>query len=322
MASKIAAAHLVHLDMDETRVSPEVFMRRTMLIGMTALVAGVMGCSGGDIGAAEGVPQTDNTQPTDDPNSDLTSALVIDENTGARVAGHIQTSAGVIAFVAIRTDATHITVKITINGKTFDGALDADTTVIDGHDAVLTVAEKEFLKGFSEALAEKIDMPEESPQIPVYRFAALLSIAPNGFVHRRLETSDTPVAALGAPPDSGVWGNEGKTCIKIGTIVNTSYTANYKNDAGKDLGNSYLLDPIKVGSDGGKIVVNGKTNDYSCMGRCGAGCSGIGGGWTKDCLDHDTCSLKYKASGGASDPNCGNEYNEASDDIFASCTGK
>ena len=299
-------------------------MRRAMLIGFAAMVAGVVGCSSAEIGEAEGVPQTDNTRPTDDPNSDLTSALVIDENTGTRVSGRLQTSDGVLAFVAIRTDATRITVKITVNGRTFDGTLDGDTTVIDGHDVVLTVAEKTLLKGFSDALAEKIGMPEESPQVPVYRFAALLSIAPEGHVHRRLETYNGPVAAVGTPvsPDAGKFGNEGVTCIKIGTIVGSTYTANFINDAGVDIGTRNILDPVKVGYDGGKGVVNSKSVDYSCMGRCGAGCSGFGGGWTKDCLDHDQCSLTYKASGGASDKNCGNEYNEASDDIFASCSGK
>jgi hypothetical protein len=301
-------------------------MRRATLIGLAALVAGVVGCSSGEIGASEGVPQTDNPPPADDPNSDLTSALVIDENTGTRVSGRLATANGAISFVAIRTDATQITVKITINGKTFDGTLDGDTTVIDGHDAVLTDAEKALLKGFSDALAEKIGMPEESPQVPVYRFSAFLSIAPTGYVHRRLEFG--PVAALGTAPDSGTWGNEvptGKTsgpkCIKLGTVVNSTYTANVKNDAGVDTGNQYVLAPATVGYDGGKGTLNGKSVDYSCMGRCGAGCSGIGGGWTKDCFDHDMCSLKYMASGGASDGNCGNEYNEASDDIFASCNG-
>lgn len=63
------------------------------------------------------------------------------------------------------------------------------------------------------------------------------------------------------------------------------------------------------------------------MGRCGPGCgrSWIPSGWAKDCMDHDQCSHKNYSSGGGSDPNCGDEYNEAIDDwtfsVIRGCNG-
>ncbi|OAL49016.1 hypothetical protein IQ07DRAFT_654515 [Pyrenochaeta sp. DS3sAY3a] len=70
-----------------------------------------------------------------------------------------------------------------------------------------------------------------------------------------------------------------------------------------------------VGSNFGTNSVNG---DYSCNGRCGAGCTGtaLGNAYTQDCFSHDICSWFNNASGGASDPNCGAAYNAAVDDTL------
>lgn len=104
--------------------------------------------------------------------------------------------------------------------------------------------------------------------------------------------------------------DDGRVCIK----KNTTVTAHYDNQAGT---------PFAVG-----VVVSANwgtsacgSGNYSCMGRCGAGCNGFGGGWTLDCLEHDACSHDLCASGGSSDRNCGDEYNHASSDIFSSCSG-
>ncbi|CAI6302473.1 unnamed protein product [Periconia digitata] len=71
-----------------------------------------------------------------------------------------------------------------------------------------------------------------------------------------------------------------------------------------------------VGSNFGPNSGNG--GEYSCNGRCGAGCSGfaLGNAYTQDCFSHDVCSWFNNASGGASDPNCGAAYNAAVDDTL------
>ena len=50
---------------------------------------------------------------------------------------------------------------------------------------------------------------------------------------------------------------------------------------------------------------------------------GFGGGSTKDCLDHDACSNRFKSKNRSRDVYCGDEYTAAADDFFrsSSCKG-
>ncbi len=104
--------------------------------------------------------------------------------------------------------------------------------------------------------------------------------------------------------------NEGITCIYKGTNVTATY----------DLGNNGTVRnrTVKVNSNGG--------GSYGCMGRCGGGCGwGAPSSYTKDCMDHDKCSLDTGASGGSSDSNCGDEFDHAADDwtwgVWRGCRG-
>jgi len=73
-----------------------------------------------------------------------------------------------------------------------------------------------------------------------------------------------------------------------------------------------------VGSNYGETTHDGSSGDYSCNGRCGAGCTGtaLGNYYTQNCFSHDMCSYWNDASGGASDPNCGADYVAAEDDFL------
>ncbi len=104
--------------------------------------------------------------------------------------------------------------------------------------------------------------------------------------------------------------DDGRVCIKKTTTVTAYYDDRYGAAFSKG---------VVVGDNWGTSACG--SGNYACMGRCGAGCSGFGGGWTLDCLEHDACSHDLCASGGGSDPNCGDEYNHASSDIFSSCSG-
>ncbi|KNG46423.1 hydrolytic enzyme protein [Stemphylium lycopersici] len=99
----------------------------------------------------------------------------------------------------------------------------------------------------------------------------------------------------------------GISCLKIGATATASWT----NAAGQSCRWRGI-----VGSNFGSNSVNG--GEYSCNGRCGAGCSGtaIGNVYTQDCFSHDVCSWFNNASGGASDANCGAAYNAAIDDTI------
>ncbi|MCP5350953.1 MAG: hypothetical protein H7A10_08325 [Oceanospirillaceae bacterium] len=102
--------------------------------------------------------------------------------------------------------------------------------------------------------------------------------------------------------------NEGITCI----YKNTTVKAQFDDSRGNHEVNVVVGSTAKAG--------------YGCMGRCGAGCGNIlPSAWTKDCMDHDECSAENNSSGGSSDKNCGDEYNEAVDDwtfgVARGCSG-
>ncbi|KAF9701052.1 hypothetical protein EKO04_000123 [Ascochyta lentis] len=120
------------------------------------------------------------------------------------------------------------------------------------------------------------------------------------------------------------------TCLKTGATA----TATWKNSAGQTCRWTGT-----VGSNFGTNSVTG--GDYSCNGRCGAGCSGtaLGSAYTQDCFSHDVCSWFNNASGGARyvlkirsntllrltasrDANCGAAYDAAVDDtLLGAATG-
>ncbi|KAJ6272636.1 hypothetical protein PSV08DRAFT_245434 [Bipolaris maydis] len=81
------------------------------------------------------------------------------------------------------------------------------------------------------------------------------------------------------------------SCLKVGATA----TATWTNAAGRTCRWTGI-----VGSNFGTNSVNG--GDYSCNGRCGAGCSGaaLGNVYTQDCFSHDICSWFNNAIGGAS----------------------
>ena len=92
--------------------------------------------------------------------------------------------------------------------------------------------------------------------------------------------------------------NEGVKCIKKGQWV----YAQWDTSSGQVRGES-----VKTNANWG--------GNYGCMGRCGGGCGwGAPSSYTKDCMDHDVCSKRHNSSSGSSDPNCGDEYNQAMDD--------
>ncbi|CAG5177894.1 uncharacterized protein ALTATR162_LOCUS8431 [Alternaria atra] len=97
------------------------------------------------------------------------------------------------------------------------------------------------------------------------------------------------------------------SCVRVGATATASWT----NAAGQSC--------RWTGVVGSNFGANSENNgEYSCNGRCGAGCSGtaIGNAYTQDCFSHDMCSWFNNAEGGASDPNCGAAFNAAIDDTI------
>ncbi|CAJ2501271.1 Uu.00g041240.m01.CDS01 [Anthostomella pinea] len=104
------------------------------------------------------------------------------------------------------------------------------------------------------------------------------------------------------------------TCLKVGATA----TAKWTNSAGQSC--------TFTGVVGSNYGTNSAGGDYSCNGRCGAGCTGtaLGNVYAQDCFSHDICSYFENATGGSSDPNCGAAYDAAVDDtvggVLAGCS--
>jgi hypothetical protein len=268
-----------------------------MFLGLAAVATMVAaGCGGGSIGEPEG--------STNVSGGDTVTGLLLDENSDTVTRGRFVTTDGQISFSAT-SDADTSAVRIQINGKTFDVTINGSITV-DGHDAVLTEAEKALLLTFSEALTSRFQTETKGATRfeSVARLGSYLSQAPEGHVHVRLVNGvELPEGVAASAATAAI------VCLKKKATATASYTDNKGVRTTK---------PVVVGSNWGGNACN-TGGDYNCMGLCGAGCAGSN--WTQDCLDHDTCSHDKCSKYGPLDPNCKDEFNRASDDYNATAPG-
>ncbi|QSZ36204.1 hypothetical protein DSL72_007330 [Monilinia vaccinii-corymbosi] len=124
-----------------------------------------------------------------------------------------------------------------------------------------------------------------------------------------MHASYTPILAL----VMATLAHASVSCLKVGSTAK----ATWENSASKTC--------TWTGTVGSNFGINALTaGNYSCNGRCGAGCTGaaVGNYYTQDCWNHDICSYFNNALGGASDANCGSAYLAAVDDyIFGGIDG-
>ncbi len=228
----------------------------------------------------------------------------VSEHTATTIAGSVANEHGAVEFAAATTGAGLVWVDIAINGKHFGLraepsdqigwlAIEGDLTV-DADDVALIDALADSAVDY---LGTDTYVYQERALIGAAQYLAQLRVADSvAPVVRDVYQVDAPVPASTA--------NNGITCIRKGS----SYTASYDRANGAVRSRS-----ITCNSNWGSSVCG--SGNYACMGRCGAGCSGIS--WTLDCLEHDYCSHDECASGGSSDNNCGDEYNHAIEDAAA-----
>lgn len=233
--------------------------------------------------------------------------LVIAAHEADLVRGGFYAGDAVVEFEARALDAGFATLEMTINGKyvgyqtevTEDGGW---FEVIGG--AQLTPADLAAATAVSASLGAYL-APDGDPDalhetVLLATPSVLATLKPGDAIpsfHRKLIMVDGPVSQAN--------GDEGSKCIKRGS----TYSAFYDNSNGAGTTKN-----VTCNSNLGSSACGG--GDYSCMGKCAAGC-GFGWAWTLDCLEHDICSHDLCASGGSSDPNCGDEYNDASGDFWA-----
>lgn len=214
----------------------------------------------------------------------------------------------------VTADKGNYYLKFSIDNQSLEAWInfEEETLTHDGHKAVLTTAQKEvllkFANRFGEALVNSNGNTRSDFEIGQMEYSFLRTVeywsqAPQGYVHTHQVITVNTTAAKSTR-------NDGVTCIK----KNNRYTLKYT-----DRNNTVITRNRKAGYDGG--------GSYDCMGRCGASCGSfwIPSAWTLDCFEHDQCSLELNASGGASDPSCGDEFTEAADDyiwgVLRGCRG-
>lgn len=199
-------------------------------------------------------------------------------------------------------------VLITLNSKKLKAVINYEQEQIDFQTdgVILTKEEKGALLDTGSSIADLI-LKNNEENISMLEYALLSSMqywsnAPQDYSHINR-------TVIGPEEASGITSrDEGITCIQKGTYVNAQY----------DDSRGSHSDRVKVGSSGA---------GFQCIGRCGAKCGQwwIPSAWTKDCLDHDQCSLKNNSTTGPLDRNCGDEYTEAADDyifgVIRGCRG-
>jgi|GEM_PF-1562440 len=230
------------------------------------------------------------------------------EHRDGSLEGELTGAAAEVGFSASELSAGEVRLSIEVGGHALDVHVDRANGWLesDGHGATLTADHRAALASLAEALTRELGpaLDPNGPAGSVITAATYWSQAPANFAIAGRSLS----LASGKGELASAVGNDGVHCLKKWRSNWASWNA--ATSTYREYG-----ERVTVGSN--------FSSSYGCMGRCGAGCSGIGGGWTQDCLDHDTCSFYNNSSGGSGDPNCGDEFVAAEDDFWGggSCNG-
>ena len=276
------------------------YTMKTQVSSLILVVALLFGCSGERM-APEGMPAEGQAPlayelgiTTHNDNALVAQAIY----NNVRVAYAIEATGELQFEVAVRLDDAPLR-------ATMD--LSKERIVTEGGNVVLTEPQKEALLNAGGKLSEYL-LANKGTDVSMVEFTLLRMMeywgkSPEGYAYAhnsyRAEAPRMNVRSR----------DEGITCIRKNQVV----TAEYDDSRGSQA----------VSVTTGANYPQG----YGCMGRCGADCGNvfIPSAWTKDCMDHDVCSYYNNSSGGSSDVNCGDEYDEAIDDwlwgVLSGCSG-
>jgi len=249
------------------------------------------------------------TQCADNSISPQADEIGLTTQTEDRIFGKFSVDNVEITYSAKALSELQYDVELKINNSVINASIDYETEgiVLDGHDNHITELEKDAILGTGEVFANYL-LEQKGGDIAMIEYTVLtlmdyIARSPENYVYlKRVIKTEINTTNLRSR-------NEGITCIRRNTTVNAEYDDSRGNHS----------DRVRVGS---KPRAN-----YGCMGRCGADCGRwwIPSAWTKDCMDHDQCSNVNFSSGGGSDRNCGDEYNESVDDyifgVIRGCRG-
>lgn len=223
--------------------------------------------------------------------------------------GKLKTNLSTIDYSVEAISELEFKVLISIDNKDIEALINFgnENISIDGHDNNFSESQKEALLNTGKIISEYLlDSKKGEISMAEYTLLTLMEYwgkSPIGYIYSKRNIQSLSNSMNLKSRDEGI------TCIRKNTFVTAEY----------DDSNGNHSDRVEVGSEPRK--------DYGCMGRCGSGCGrwGIPSAWTKDCMDHDQCSNVNNASGGSSDRNCGDEFNEAADDyvfgVIRGCRG-
>lgn len=80
---------------------------------------------------------------------------------------------------------------------------------------------------------------------------------------------------------------------------------------------TYAFYSYRTGEEWAWSLKYGSAQDC-CLGRCGAGCNWLDKEAFLDCFDHDVCLTHFDGSVLGSNPDCGDEFDDAADDYIVS----
>lgn len=276
-----------------------------LAFGLSLLACGCVGqVSDGETSSEDAVPSGSTAQ-----------GLTFTRHDASALEGTFALDGGIVRFVATSVEAGHAELHFQINDKVVQYEGLASTDEQEGFfrvnaDVAFSAAEKELARSLVDALSQEFGNEASALSLfeaSVPKMAQFIADQREGSVISsiaRLEFAGADTAREKSLNDDGV------TCVKRGKSMSVQYD---------DKKGAVRTVAVVVGANWGTSACG--SGNYDCMGRCSAGCTGFGGGWTLDCLEHDACSHDMCAGGGNRDSNCGDEYSNATWDIFASCSG-
>lgn len=271
-------------------------------------------------------------------------ALEITHRTARKIEGKLAYAGALISFKASLEKEKVAVVNILVNGWPYDARTDAtEKTRLDGHDGALMAEERIALMMLDSVLGPVLKPFAKRPrhEVLLSDYVAMLSEAPVGFTHSAqeiappskknkvmqeepahpdgltplelerqqfpaLQSSENQTAAAGSCQRSG---EAGVVTIPCGSRYPVYATTCH------DAAHCYQCyggAPMGPKSSG-------------CYGRCGPGCGNSTrcGRYGLDCADHDYCCQAHGGCLDPNDPECGDEFKEASDDFLraGSCCG-
>jgi hypothetical protein len=258
--------------------------------------------------------------------------LTITENTSARFRGSFVEQGLRLEFDA-QLEQSYATVQLDINGKVFTigHAHDTGALDLDGNGVILSDGDKGLLNSFGFAAMDALGTPAEELPLHVQTMLShvgYFAAAPPVYRHlpRSVQLPVIPkLATRTLHKNRGTI--YGITCVGNGARCEAIFSKGNEGSATTwTPGSNWALQRMAVVVNENWGVNREGVGDYSCMGRCGVGCTGFAlfERRTLDCLVHDACSWAlYK--NGTSDTYCGDEYNNAIDDFagpgWTGCNG-